>query len=578
GRTNLRQTLDYVESIINDRFVARTDLHPQASNYARYVAGAPGVLDGKPSSIDYCPAAEWAGRLVLPEREERFGGAFFEVQLAPKAHATLVGAVVRLCWSDDPDVRARIRAVTRDVNFSAEAQSAATYGGLVMPVRLNHWRLVDPLESLAGAHPVDDIVVKLNGTVTVRKHRDGSTNLFLERDPVQISGLYYGLFTFRGPVAGSEDAYRVVHFNRDARTFSGTEEVVRVPAVVPDCDGVPNSVIAGIEHSPLNADGWYAYGAFDAQGRFVVQSLAPRALLRADDGAEVLADARAAYRFARHDAWRTLVSRRGGIVKARSAQWNVGDVALVVHTYGGIGGEKREKAASGPIYFGHFAYGVAEVVNDAVSGEPRFDITYYQVYTQNGDGLTAGALHWSRYLGDRQFGWAGVRPTCDAILRLDAFDDALDAFVRQLEVMTARYRIGDGTGGTFVGAANNCSQDSNRALFATLEQLQQQPSTSTQNDAALNALAKDLRKQLQPFGAPRRDWSDNDYNLGSTMEDAPLRNLITALGSWRCILPRLAFNTIVGSFLRHGAALTILGTNQIGGERSDIAPVTPTAF
>ena len=45
---------------------------------------------------------------------------------------------------------------------------------------------------------------------------------------------------------------------------------------------------------------------------------------------------------------------------------------------------------------------------------------------------------------------------------------ALETFVRQLEAMTARYRIGDGTGGTFVGAANNCSQDSNRALFATL--------------------------------------------------------------------------------------------------------------
>jgi predicted Abi (CAAX) family protease len=80
------------------------------------------------------------------------------------------------------------------------------------------------------------------------------------------------------------------------------------------------------------------------------------------------------------------------------------------------------------------------------------------------------------------------------------------------------------------------------------------------------------------FGAPRRDWSDNEYNLGSTMEDAPLRNLVTALGSWRCVLPRLAFNTIVGTFLRHGAALTILGTDQIGGERSDIAPVAPTAL
>ena len=46
-----------------------------------------------------------------------------------------------------------------------------------MPVRLNHWRLVDPLESLAGAHPIDDVVVKLVGNVTVRDDRDGTTSV-----------------------------------------------------------------------------------------------------------------------------------------------------------------------------------------------------------------------------------------------------------------------------------------------------------------------------------------------------------------------------------------------------------------
>jgi predicted Abi (CAAX) family protease len=254
-----------------------------------------------------------------------------------------------------------------------------------------------------------------------------------------------------------------------------------------------------------------------------------------------------------------------------------------VHTYGGIGGRNREKAASGPIYFGHFAYGVAEVVHDALGDEPRFDVTYYQVYTQNADGLVAGALDWSRYMGDRQYGWAGVRPTCDAVLRLDAFAhevslaggrraSPLDALVRQLEVMTARYRIGDGTGGTFVGAANNCSQDSNRALFAALS------SPEFARSDALRALAKDLRRKLQLFGAVRRYWSRNPYNRGTTMEDAPLRNLVAAMGSWRCILPRVAFNTIVATFLRHGAELTVLGTDQIGGMRDDVAPVVPTAF
>jgi len=34
--------------------------------------------------------------------------------------------------------------------------------------------------------------------------------------------------------------------------------------------------------------------------------------------------------------------------------------------------------------------------------------------------------------------------------------------------MMARYRIGDGTGSTFVGP-NNCAQDSNQALYAALQ-------------------------------------------------------------------------------------------------------------
>ncbi|MEO6836651.1 MAG: CAAX protease [Candidatus Tumulicola sp.] len=606
GRTNLAQTLDYIKSIMTGRFTAKTELVKKPSNYARYAAGAavPAFAAHEPPPVArYLPVAEWTGRLILPAREQRFGGALFEVCLAPAAYGALAGTTVRLRWADDPNVRERVRAVVRDVNFSAEALSASTYGGLVMPVRLNRWRMVDPLESLAGAHPIDDVVVKLAGRVNVVSGAGGdAATLEIEREPVQITGHYYGLVTFRGPAPETDDGYRVVHFDRTERAFTGAEEIVRMPPVIPDLDGRSNSSTTGIDRSPLNDEGWFAYGTPDETGRFVVQALAPRALLRADTARRTLSDARAAYRYVRREAWRELVAAKGGIVSAGTVPWNIGDVGLVVHNYGGIGGRMREKAASGPIYFGHFAYGVAEVIDDPLSGEPRFKITYYQVYTQNTDGLIAGALDWSRYLGDRQFGWAGVRPVCDAILRDDAFTggfdiegrgrvSALDALVSQLEVMTARYRIGDGTGGTFVGAANNCSQDSNRALFGTLRGLarfiethpafqawaSKSPDESTRYRALVD-LAKGLHRKLQPFGAPRRDWSTNAYNLGTTMEDAPIKNLIAALGSWRCILPRLAFNTIVGTFLRHGASLTVLGTDQIGGERPDIAPVVPTAL
>ena len=202
-------------------------------------------------------------------------------------------------------------------------------------------------------------------------------------------------------------------------------------------------------------------------------------------------------------------------------------------------------------------------------------------------------------MGDRQYGWAGIRPVCESILRLDAFaapfdvgDDrrasALDAFMLQLEAMTARYRIGDGTGGTFVTAAHNCAQDSNRALFGTLraielfikshparEQWNLEHPDQVDRYNNLIALLRDLRRQLAPFGSARKDWKQNEYNLGGTAEDAPIQNFVTALGSWRSLLPRLAYNTVVDAFLRHEANAWVMGTNQIGGDRPDIAPVVP---
>jgi predicted Abi (CAAX) family protease len=268
-------------------------------------------------------------------------------------------------------------------------------------------------------------------------------------------------------------------------------------------------------------------------------------------------------------------------------------------TYGGIGGDRKEPAAATPIFFGHFSYGLAEVVREPLTDELRFEIFYHQVYAQNTDGLTSGTLHWSRYMGDRQWGWAGSRPTCDILIKLDAFTqdydvngekaNPLNLMLRHLQVMTSRYRIGDGTGATYVGPANNCSQDSNQALFAGIQQVaraldanpQLQRSLMTGNPEqaqrfqVLQQLGRELRYQLQPWGGPRADWEKNEFNLGSTMEDAPLRNLRTGLGSWRTILPRVASDTIVRIFLKHGATVWVLRTSQIGGYDPDIAPIAP---
>jgi predicted Abi (CAAX) family protease len=607
GRTNLEQTLDIIDRILRGDFRTSHATGPaKPSNYERYTRAPWNRPEyyplGRRLPNDYQPLGEWIGRLILPKLGERADvrGVWFEVHHAKRPYAHLIGRQVKLRWRDDPTVREFLRAVTRDVNFSAEAEYAARDGGLVMPIRLNHRRLVDPLESLAAAHPTDDVVVMLSGPVEVD---EGGRVLLISRQPTQISGRYYALLRFVESLDG--ERFHVVHFNRASRRFDGRAEVVRLPPVVADADGRAPSSTTGIERCALNDEGWYAYGAPDANGEFVVQALAPRALLRVRPHA-IRAGGVAAYEKMRKASWGDLAVRKGTVRSVlfggSVANWRVGDKALLVHVFGGTGGLRKEAAASGPLYFGHFAYGVAEIVLDPLACEPRFEIVYHQVYTQNEDGLIAGALHWSRYMGDRQFGWAGLRPVCDLLLKLDAFDDdfridgsmhesALASLIVQLEAMTARYRIGDGTGGTFVGPANNCAQDANHALFSTLARLEEfieaHPAFDAWKSAApedarryenLTQLERDLAGKLQPFGSPRHDWSSNEFNLGSTLEDAPLQNVLTGLMSWRVLLPRLAADTILGAFLRRGAAVWLLSTDQIGGDDPQIAPVAPTTL
>ncbi len=609
GRTNLGEVLDNIDRILSGNWRSTVAATPAtSSNYDRYVQAAWNrptyyPLDRVVDERQYRPIGAWMGRLILPKPGERAAvcGTWFQVHHAPEEHRDLVGRTIKLRWSADAEVQELVRAVTRDVNFSAEAAYASRAGGLVLPVRLNHVRLVDPLESLAGAHPNDDLIVMLAGEVDVASGDDAI--LRIARQPVQITGRYYALVRFLEPLDG--DTFRIAHFNLASRDFDGPREVVRLPPVVTDAEGREPSTTRGIECSKLNADGWYAYGAPGADGVFVVQALVPRSLLRVAPEC-VRPGGRAVYGEVRKTSWDDVVARKGtttSVLFGHSlGEWKLGEKALLVHVYGGVGGAQRERAASALIYFGHFAYGVAEVVMEPLAGELRFEILYYQVYTQNTDGLVAGVLHWSRYMGDRQFGWSGLRPTCDLLLKLDAFacdydidsaaqPAALSGLLGQLEAMTARYRIGDGSGGTFVGPANNCAQDANHALFTTLRRLQQfieaHPSFESWEARApeearryrtLVALSKDLSSKLQPFGSPRADWSTNEFNLGSTLEDAPLQSVLTGLMSWRVILPRLAADTILGTFLRHGASVWVLCCDQIGGDHPEVEPIAPSTI
>ncbi len=640
GRSHLQQTLDLTLNILVGDLRQHLDSQKiqvvKLGNYYQFQSAPFNHLSYYPVQQTlpepwYRPVGHWVGRLVLPELDQRPGmeGVWLELLHTPPAYRDWLGQRVHLRWRCDPDLKKRFQAVTRDIHFSAEAEESHRQG-LILPTRLNHWRLVTPLESLAGARPMDDVIVKLPDPVLVddapsiqrpRGKNDpghskfkiqNSLTLTIAHEPIQISGPYYALVQFLGPADGALESYRVVHYNRSTGQFDGRKETVRLPAVVADENGVAPATNRDLERSPQNATGWYIYGAQAHSGEFVVRALRPRRLFQLQPD-RTLTSARQGRHYLRRQSWSNLVQKKGTTEtvlidpKAASAQaalgrWQEHDQALLVHVYGGIGGEKREPAAQGPIYFGHFAYGIATVVREPLTQELQFDIRYHQVYTHNRRGLVAGSLDWSLYMGDRQWGFLGTRPVSDILIKLPAYTkpfnfngyqwSALDDLRVELELMTARYRTGDGTGVTYVGPANNCAQDSNQAMYAGAAHLEaaviahrgtlkawgaQNPDQVQQFQQLLN-LRRAIQKKLLPLGSARADWADERESLGSNLSDFPIQTLGRGLLSWRTMLPRKASDTITDLCLRHGAALWVLRTNQVGGYDPGIEPLAPVTL
>lgn len=266
--------------------------------------------------------------------------------------------------------------------------------------------------------------------------------------------------------------------------------------------------------------------------------------------------------------------------------------------YGIIGGPGGEPARRSPVQWGHFSFGVAQVIHEPLADELIFDIDYQQVYVHSVHGLIAGTHHWSRYTGDRQFGWLGTRPIQDLLIKLDCFTSdfvnselrrsALTETVFQLEAMTARYRIADGRGGTQISASNNCAQDSCQALYAAIKHIDltlheradiqewmlRDPQQAQRLHRLLH-LGRDLKQKMLPLGAARADWDWSMTTLGSSLAESPLRSLGMALRTWRTMLPSVAVRCIAEVFLDHGATAWVLRTNQVGGYDPRLKPIVP---
>lgn len=568
-------------------------------------AGKGDINERCPSCAAYIPTAAWAGRLILPEVDARDSrdAVWFEVAQSPKPE--LVGQRIKLTW--DVEVAARVERVRVDVNFSEQAKMSEAQGN-VHPQRLDGWSAVGPLESLAGAHLDDDVLVALDSPALV----DGE--LRIRRAPVMISGSQRALVQLLEPVEASSGAktvaYKVRHFKR-GEGFSGFEEIIELKRPAAPAEGrAPRASLEGIEAHPLNAQGWYVYGDRDAQGVFVANALEPRGLMLLEADAQVVG-LEQSERFVERENFSKAALAKGSFkrtslspsegVPLEGSSLKLGERFVVVHLFGGVSDQGEE--LFNLIVTGHFAFGVAEVVEDVFTGAPRFEVEYSQVYAHNREGIISGRMQWHHYMGDLSRGWMYLRPVSDVLLRMDFVSQGydftssplmpLDGFLAELEVMTDRYRVGDGSGASIVTPATSCVQDSSRALFVALMKLErfladdatttwlEQNSGSAQAERfeRLTSLADYLEEFLTPVGITRADWlsSEGSVAIVESCPEAKLGQIACGLSSYNTMFPRHAHDEFIKAALTQGAQAWVLRTNQIGGEIKGYDPLAPTS-
>ncbi|NCS33922.1 MAG: CPBP family intramembrane metalloprotease [Microcystis aeruginosa G11-01] len=586
---------------------------------------------------NYRSRDSWVGRLILPKPEEfkkdvnqDNDWAWFEVYEAPLVQKNLVGKKVRLAWQRSQVLDRYLNLVTTNIQFTEAAKASEKQGNL-LPVRLNGRSQVGPLQALAGARPKDDVLISFP-QAEITANPEQIETLRVEKMPMMVTGRYVALVNILGeakpqlpkdipaqcPGASpcSSELMRIQHYNPQSGKFDGIQETIRIPQQPLVSGGRFISTPRQLADSPEGKEGWYIYGAQSRDGLFTVQALQPRSLFQLQT-TEIVFGKSEGSDYINSGNWhktperkgtaqRVLVDSRSDLPKTALKLWKEGDRGLGIHLFGGIGGEKGESIVGGTVT-GHFSYFFPQVIRDRFTNELQWDINYYQVYAHNPQGILSGSQSWENYLGNLQRGWLNSRPVSNVIMKLDVLEDynfgtitlsPLAEFQRQLEIMMSRYRTGDGTGSASVSPAASCVQDSNQALYITIEVLKQQVSQNSiiidwltknpnnsqnQRFQRLVQLSDRLTEILVPKGVIRPDWKYNAQTLAATVVDedrdyafVQKDTLANSLLSWQSMLPRVSHDVISKLFLEQGASLWFLRTNQVGGVMPEIFPVAPT--
>lgn len=552
-------------------------VHRTAGSQAQRVQVAPAQKTDPPGAAsgaaqappNWRPTAEWAGRLILPKENQRNqGGVYFEVRQAPDKHKNLKGQKIWLNLEPAPWVD----RVTRDIDFSKRTEKGKKLG-YQHPQRLDGWDQVSPLETLAGTRHLDDMLVELKDV----KVSGFPPTLTVESEPVQLSGTQKALVTFEKKI--DPHTWEVRHWNPETRDFTGPTEVVKT---------IGREDLAPMKDRRLNAKGWYLYGDPGRGGKMEVAALEPRQLLQVSED-QVINGRKAALHYLSKENWNQ--PRKGDLTKTvlqpaedkpfsgkvgTTAQklFKLGEKAILFHLFGGALGNPTVLG----VFMGHFSFGIAEVVEDEFTGEHRFDVEYKQVYAHNEPGVVSGSQKWHTYMGDTQRGKVYHLPVVDTLVKVpELFDDSLGTdpskiLDTRLSEMMARYRSGEGDGSSQVTTAQNCSQDSSQALYATISDWKKAIKDGTAQPALLE-FCEQLSGHITPiFGWAPQSWSDmaNDKKA----EQCFLRWL-PGLKAYNTMFPRANSEGLTKMALKADMPVVLIKTDTLGADNPEAIPEAP---
>ena len=559
----------------------------------------------------YRPISEWTGLLILPQVDGRNenGGVFILLSNTPDEYCELKGKRIPLVWEPDVTHGNWYKNETVDINFNEDTLKSINEKN-IHPSRLDGWKNVSPLESLAGSREQDDVTVMVKNA-EVRNGKNGH-HLITEAEPVQISGTHYGLVTFRENTGPHE--YRILHYNSETGTFDGAEEFV-ICSDIPmrNEPQIPQSSLKNIEKSELNNWGWYIYGEFNQEDKFVISAIKPRFLFQVNYTSRHKG-IRATKHYIKDENWKN--SQKGAVEKILLDAWKQnsefqvdpyhmikeGNSYLLFHLFGWIGGEKGD--SPGSLVPGHSSPGIATVIRDPFTGELQWDIEYKQVYCHNPEGIIAGSVKWHCYMGSLNRGWMYCVPVSDSIMLHPAlskyyeFDGFTFSPLKEIESglyrIMARMRSGCGTGLSPVNMATSCSQDTAMTFDSVFRLISREyfnrasikhwikgnpTHEQTIHLHQLMALFIKWENYFKPlFIAPRRWRAFHRNKTYKKILPGFISRFFDALMTSRSIFPRSLHDGVGKIVLDSGGAVWLLRSNLIGGEIDGIEPLNPTIF